>query len=381
MKRGDIMFTITAKIQILPTLEEQQLLLNTMRAYSKACNYVSEYIFKTHELKQAAVNKALYNNIRVDYKLRSQMAQSAQKTVIARYKTILETAKEWIKPVFKHPEYDLVWNRDYSLTSNLFSVNTLDGRIKLNYHLEGMEKFFDGTWQFGTAQLVNKHKKWFLHIPVSKDIPETQDFNISNVVGIDLGVNFLATAYGSNGKTIFFKGRKIKDKRSHYKELRRQLQHRQTASARRRLKKIGQRENRWMSDVNHQVSKALVESYPAKTLFAIEELTGIRGATEKVKRKDRYELVSWSFFDLRKKLEYKAWQYGSKVKAFAPHYTSQTCPVCGHTEKANRNKKLHIFVCRNCNYYSNDDRIGAMNLYRKGIEYLSTVTAEHDSTV
>ena len=136
-----------------------------------------------------------------------------------------------------------------------------------------------------------------------------------------------------------------------------------------------------MSDVNHQVSKALVESYPAKTLFAIEDLTGIRGATEKVKRKDRYELVSWSFFDLRKKLEYKAWQYGSKVKAFAPHYTSQTCPVCGHTEKANRNKKLHIFVCRNCNYYSNDDRIGAMNLYRKGIEYLSTVTAEHDSTV
>ena len=56
----------------------------------------------------------------------------------------------------------------------------------------------------------------------------------------------------------------------------------------------------------------------------------------------------------------------------------ETRPVCGHTEQMNRNKKLHFFCCRNCNYKSNDDRIGAMNLYRKGIEYLvpDTVMAE-----
>lgn len=38
---------------------------------------------------------------------------------------------------------------------------------------------------------------------------------------------------------------------------------------------------------------------------------------------------------------------------------------CGHTEKANRNKKNN-----NCGYQSIDDRIGAMNLYRTGINYL-----------
>lgn len=223
---------------------------------------------------------------------------------------------------------------------------------------------------------LGKHNKWFLHIPVSKDIPEVKDFNIKHVVGIDLGVNFITTSYSSYGDTQFISGRKIKFKRTHYKELRRQLQKKQTPSARRRLKRIGQRENRWMQDINHQVSKALVEFYPKKSLFAIEDLTGIRGATEKVHSKHRYELVSWSFYDLRKKLEYKALRYGSKVKAFKPAYTSQTCPICGHTEKDNRNKKQHIFVCKNCDYHSNDDRIGAMNLYRKGIEYLSTVTVE-----
>ncbi len=147
---------------------------------------------------------------------------------------------------------------------------------------------------------------------------------------------------------------------------------------------MGQRENRWMSDVNHQVSKALVESNPSRTLFVLEDLKGIRGATEKVIRKHRYEIVSWSYYDLEQKLNYKALRNGSKVLNVDPRYTSQTCPRCGHVEKANRNKKLHTFKCKCCGYTSNDDRIGAMNLYRKGIEYVSaqvpdTVTLEQVS--
>jgi transposase len=35
--------------------------------------------------------------------------------------------------------------------------------------------------------------------------------------------------------------------------------------------------------------------------------------------------------------------------------------------KLNRDKRNHIFRCRSCGYTSNDDRIGAMNLYRMGI--------------
>ncbi len=52
------------------------------------------------------------------------------------------------------------------------------------------------------------------------------------------------------------------------------------------------------------------------------------------------------------------------------------------TKTPNRNKKIHLFTCKNCGYKSNDDRIGAMNLYRMGINYLEdsqvpdTVTAE-----
>ena len=363
--------TITAKIQISVNTDSKALLDETMSVYSDACNYVSEYVFRTHDLKQFSLNKVLYSAIREKFSLKSQMTQSVFKTVIARYKTILENQKEWIQPSFKKPQYDLVWNRDYSLTKNCFSVNTLNGRVKLPYFTEGMSKYFDhDIYKFGTAKLVNKHGKYFLHIPVTYDIEESNISDICNVVGIDRGINFVAATYDSKHKSAFVSGKTIKQKRAHYSKLRKELQMCRTPSARRRLLAVGQRENRWMQDVNHQVSKALVESNPKHTLFVLEDLSGIRNATERVRTKDRYVSVSWSFYDLEQKLIYKAKQKQSIVIKVDPRYTSQCCPVCGHIEKANRNKKIHLFTCKNCGYKSNDDRIGAMNLYRMGINYL-----------
>ena len=363
--------TVTAKIQISATPDNKVLLDRTMSVYSDACNYVSDYVFQTHDLKQFSLNKVLYSTLREKFGLKSQMAQSVFKTVIARYKTILENQKEWIKPSFKKPQYDLVWNRDYSLTQNCFSVNTLNGRVKLPYFEEGMSKYFDhDIYKFGTAKLVNKHGKYFLHIPVTYDTTDSNISDICNVVGIDRGINFVVATYDSKHKSDFVSGKAIKQKRAHYSKLRKELQMRQTPSARRRLLAIGQRENRWMQDVNHQVSKALATNNPKHTLFVLEDLSGVRNATERVRTKDRYVSVSWSFYDLEQKLIYKAKQNQSVVIKVNPRYTSQCCPMCGHIEKSNRNKKIHLFTCKNCGYKSNDDRIGAMNLYRMGINYL-----------
>ena len=373
----------TAKIQISVDVDSKILLDETMSAYSAACNYVSDYVFRTHDLKQFSLNKALYSILREKFSLKSQMAQSVLKTVVARYKTILENQKKWIRPCFKRPQYDLVWNRDYSLTRSCFSVNTLKGRVKLPYFVKGMSKYFDHTiYKFGTAKLVNKRGKYFLHIAVTYDIEEVRLSEICNIVGIDRGINFVVATYNSKHISDFVNGRIIKQKRANYSKLRKELQMRQTPSARRRLKAIGSRENRWMQDVNHCVSKALVRANPKHTLFVLEDLSGVRNVTERVKTKDRYVSVSWSFYDLEQKLIYKAKQNQSIVIKVDPRYTSQRCPVCGHIEKANRNKKTHLFSCKSCGYKSNDDRVGAMNLYHMGVNYLrdsqvpDTVTVE-----
>lgn len=364
--------TVTAKLQILVNPSDAQVFCDTMKVYSNACNYVSDYIYKTHNLSRYSVQKDTYTQMRETYGLRSQMAVSCVRTVIAKYKTILENQKEWIKPVFRSPQLDLVWNRDYSLNlkTNMFSVNTLRGRIKVSFYKNGFEQYFSDSCKFGTARLVHKHGKFFLHIPVTYEISELKEQEISNVVGIDRGIRFLAAAYDSRGKTVFYSGSTVKQRRAHYKALRRQLQQVGTPSSRRRIKAIGQRENRWMQDVNHCISKALVKSNPEGTLFVIEDLKGIRSATERVVVKNRYVFVSWAYYDLEQKLLYKALKNRQLVRKVNPAYTSQTCPKCGHTERANRDKKLHLFCCRNCGYKSNDDRIGAMNLHRMGINLL-----------
>ena len=114
------------------------------------------------------------------------------------------------------------------------------------------------------------------------------------------------------------------------------------------------------------VSKALVEKYPANTLFVIEDLTNVRKSTQRVKKERKYTQVSWSYYDLEAKLKYKALLKGSYVINVPANYTSQRCPVCGHIQDTNRDKEKHCFCCRKCGYRSNDDRIGAMNLFLMG---------------
>lgn len=363
--------TITAKVQIYPSEEDKTLLLDSMHSYIKACNFVSHYIFTSKDLSQVSVQKHTYDTLRSEYKLPSQMACNVVRTVIGSYKTNKTNGFGWIECKYNKPQVTLSWNRDYSLNKDTFSVGTLDGRIKVPYANKGMEQYFDkSVYNFGTAKVVYKHNKFFLHIAVSFNVNELKDTDVCNVVGHDRGIRFIATSYDSKGKTSFISGSEIKQKRGHYKALRKQLQQVGTSSSRRRLKAIGQRENRWMQDVNHCVSKALVENNPKGTLHVIEDLSNIRSATEKVRVKDRYVTVSWSYFDLEQKLIYKAQRSGQKVIKVDAHYTSQTCPKCGHIDKNNRDKRNHIFCCCNCDYKSNDDRIGAMNLYNKGIEYL-----------
>ena len=362
--------TITAKLQIVVSPSDKQILRETMKAYTNACNYVSEYIYETHDLHRYGVQNQTYRQLREIHGLKAQMAVSVVRTVIGKYRAILKNQKEWIRPVFRHPQLDLVWGRDYSLnqTSDVFSVNTIGGRIKTPFHKKGFERYFSEGYRYGTAKLVCRHGLFFLYVPVTCEISELKRAEITNVVGIDRGIRFLAVTYDSSGRTVFYNGNTVKQKRAHYKSLRKELQRIGTPSSRRRLKAIGQREYRWMQDVNHCISKTLAESNPEGTLFVLENLGGIRSAAEKVKVKDRYLFVSWPYYDLEQKLNYKALRNHQLVEKVNAAYTSQTCPKCGHTERANRNKRIHLFCCKSCGYRSNDDRIGAMNLHRLGIE-------------
>jgi len=123
------------------------------------------------------------------------------------------------------------------LQAGAFSLNTLAGRVPVPFARQGMERFFDGTWQWGTAQLVPRQGRWCRHVPMTNDVAATDWAAMRPGVGLAFGLNFLVTAYDSQGQTTFFSGRAVNAPRAPFKIRRPTLPRRQTPSARRRLKR------------------------------------------------------------------------------------------------------------------------------------------------
>ncbi|MBS5214180.1 MAG: transposase, partial [Megasphaera sp.] len=278
---SDLTKTIKPRIHVSP---EQEILFRQMTEhYRQACNFVSQYIFDNQfNLAYQSLNKELYCELRVLFGLKSQLAQSSIKTTMARYKTVkqqlfqkpykykdqdgswkyITKTLEWLwKPIFfKRPQADLVRNRDYSFVDHgqSLSINTLGKRTRCTFEGKHFAEYLDGSWNLGTAKLVELKGLWYLHIPVTKAVEGFQKGNVRHVVGIDRGLLFLTVSYDDQGKTEFVSGRKIAAKRHKFLKIRQQLQSKGTKSAKRRLKALSGRENRWMSDVNHRISKTLV---------------------------------------------------------------------------------------------------------------------------
>lgn len=388
---------VTIKVKLKITNSETALSFSkTMEQYRQACNYVSKYIFNhDFDMKQSRLNKELYSKLRNLFSLKSQMAQSVIRTVIARYKTVKtqmscrpykyqdQNTGEWhretrnlnwlCKPIsFNRPQVDLQRNRDWSYLSNgQLSINTLDGRVKTSPVCHGFSQYFDGIWKFGLAKLLKSGNKWYLHISATKEVADFDKQEVKHVVGIDRGLRFLATIYDEQGNTAFFDGKAIMRKRAKYQKLRATLQAKGTKSAKRRLKKLSGRENRWMSDVNHRLSKTLVQKYGADTLFVLENLNGVSFERADLPKSLRSQNKSWAFYQLEQFLTYKAHLNNCEVIEVSAKYTSQRCPKCGVIKKDNRNHGKHEYRCANCGYRSNDDRIGAMNIQLLGTQYIS----------
>ena len=100
-----------------------------------------------------------------------------------------------------------------------------------------------------------------------------------------------------------------------------------------------------MSDVNHQISKTLVQKYGKDTLFVLEDLAGVSFEERNLSKttKQNYDLRSWAFYQLEQFLTYKAHENRSEVLKVSARYTSQRCPKCGtiHKEKSRSQKNIY----------------------------------------
>ncbi|AKB77292.1 Mobile element protein [Methanosarcina horonobensis HB-1 = JCM 15518] len=260
----------------------------------------------------------------------------------------------------------LSYKRDYTITEDSVSITTFSSGRK-NYKIQNYDyakQYFKEPWKFAASKVV-KHDNgdYYFHLTVSQEIEEPSIEEASTFMGVDVGINYLAVASTTDKKCKFFAGGEIKNKRNIYSKMRARLQSKGTLSAKRVLKRLAGKEQRFMKDVNHCISKAIVKFAVQEkvSVIGLEDLTDIRENTNgKLRKKQRYLHNSWAFRQLQSFVDYKAKQVGILVEYVNPEYTSQTCNRCNHISK--NNIKGLRFHCEACGFELNADLNGARNI-------------------
>jgi IS605 OrfB family transposase len=213
--------------------------------------------------------------------------------------------------------------------------------------------------QRGESDLILFNGSFYLF--ATCDVEEPEPNEVLDVLGVDLGIANIAV--DSDGQVR--SGSQIKSVRYRHRRLRQKLQVKGTKSSRRRLKRLSGKEARFAKDTNHCISKQLVQTAKdTGRALAIENLNGIRDRGT-VRRSQRVHLQSWSFYQLRQFLTYKARKAGVVLVAVDPRNSSRTCPACGYIDKRNRSAQA-TFSCLSCGFAGLADYIAAVNLRERG---------------
>ena len=221
------------------------------------------------------------------------------------------------------------------------------------------QKYFD-SWNFKMATLTYQKKTqqfWInLVFENTKEIVQQALNSTKEILGVDRGLYHLAVTSDKQ----FFSAQKVREIRRKYLYVKKTLQQKDTPSAKRKLKSISGKEKRFMKDVNHCITKEIVNN-PHYKMFVLEKLTNIRSKRQgKILNK---LLSNWAFYQFEQFLKYKAEALGKQVVYIDPHYTSQNCSKCGNIDAKSRNKSQ--FKCTKCGYFEHADINAAVNIKNK----------------
>ncbi len=345
---------LTAKVQILPSDEQAGYLKQTLEKANAACNVTSDYAWEQQTFGQYALHKALYYDIRQQFNLGAQIVVRCFAKVGDAYKLDKKNRRVF-RPHSAIAYDDRILN--WRLPSRTVSIWTTGGRLSIPF-VCGERQWELLQTQQGESDLAYIRGKWYLFTTCNVDEPTPMD--VEGVLGVDLGITNIAV--DSDGQV--YSGSEIKSVRHRHRRLRRKLQSKGTLGTRRRLRKLAGKEQRFASHTNHTISKQLVQNAQGTgRAIALENLSGIRDRVT-VRRGQRASLHSWSFYQVRQYVEYKANLAGIPVIPVDPRNTSRTCPACGCCEKANRPTQV-LFSCIQCGYAAHADYVAAVNIGRR----------------
>jgi len=261
--------------------------------------------------------------------------------------------------------------RLFSLRGEQLTLSSINGRIKtiIKFPEWCREIVRDGKTQ-GIQLCWDKRKKQFTANIVFSlyDVKPKSD---GTTVGLDRGLINLVTS--SEGE--IFGGKEVRKNQRKFLFLRKMLSAKGTRSAKKLLKKLRGKEQRFSREVNHIIAKKLASRSEVKT-YVIEDLSGIRNKSRG--RKMNKLLSSWSFKQFESFLTYKCEAKGISIEKVDARYTSQKCSCCGQIRKENRQGGR--YSCNRCGFAKHADINAACNIRDRWITKSShSLNCEQDA--
>ena len=352
----------TIALTLRPTAAETVALARLQRQFNAACTYISGVAWDAQEFNKVRLQRLTYATVRATYGLMAQHTIRAIAVVAASYKTDQEARHAFradAAVVLDTP-------RLYRIKHNRASITALDGRLKVQLGIGGHQRqMLKDAVKLAEADLIRDRKgRW--RLMVSAHFQDPPPIATDGVIGVDLGRTDIAVT--SDGAT--FSGKAVTARRDHYARVRRSMQRKAsqgTRSTRRRARAVEQRiagqERRFQRDMNHVISKHIVNSAGTEgRAIACEDLTGIRERTNTRPRTktERRQSNRWAFYQLRCFLAYKCQAAGVPFVVVNPAYTSQMCHLCLHIGERSGKR----FACVNpaCAWRGDADLNGARNI-------------------
>lgn len=343
---------LIAQVRLSPTKSQHAALKQTLERANAACNYISVRAFEARVFHRYGMQNLTYYDVRERFALSAQMVIRCLAKVADAYQKDRQVRRTF-KPLgsIAYDDRILSWYTN----RNEVSIWTLGGRQRIPYGAGDRQRELLQRRQ-GETDLVFWNGMFFLLATCEIPDPELRD--VETALGVDLGVTNIATT--SDGEIMT--AEVIEDNRRRRQHLRSDLQARGSLSAKRHLRALAGRQRRFQKDINHTISKRLVETAQrTNRAIALEDLTGIRARTRARGAEQRARHSNWSFAQLRQFIDYKARLAGIPVVLVDPKHTSQQCAKCGHIEKANRRSQSE-FLCRVCGHQTHADVNAAQNI-------------------
>lgn len=366
---------LARSLKLVVNQEQHTVLMRTLEQYKSCLDHVFQIGFQNHCTSGSRLHNDTYKTLREKHpRLPSALVCVARVKATEALKAIKSKTKDkWNTKRPKSSRYPAIrYNRTCcAIGKDIFSLTTITGRIKLGIVKSAFFKE-DLSQLQATCELKYRasNKEWFLTVFVN--VKEQPQKEIKDVLGIDRGIKHIAVC--SNNK--FFNSSHLRDVKGKYRYLRKRLQSKGTKSAKKLLKYLSGKENRFQKDVNHCISKQIV-NLPFDT-FVLEALD-IHAKKENGKRFNTL-LSAWSWCQFEQFLKYKAEMLGKNVEYVDARYTSQKCSRCGHVERGNRKSQSH-FCCKKCGMRLNADLNASRNIRNNYIVSLSISSGSRVSSI